>query len=229
MILHYLPILVGITGTHRLPGTASPLDMTQYRSSQNPAVKRAGSTTVGNGGVEMLIRNDIAVNGGPVKTPDSLAGRACFQDVWLTSADAPPELYRLGVVYGIAGQTDPETAEFWKEITQIIKAGPKQWLITGDVNVSLSGIEITAAAHHETHASRSYRKFFEDCGGVDAWELDPDRSLRSWTSEKGEIRTIIDRSAASTLPGLFEIGVLNPQGEGKYKYPAVLSTDHRAR
>ncbi|KAK4700819.1 hypothetical protein P7C70_g5424, partial [Phenoliferia sp. Uapishka_3] len=227
MILHYLPTYVGITETELLLGAASPVSLRQYCSLVNPAVKRLGSTIIGKWGVQMLIRKDVALNGAPVKLPAILNGRACFQDVWMTSANAAPELHRLGVVYGISGQTNIETVEFWAEITKIIKSGPPQWSITGDANVSLSSAEITASQHIETHASRSYRKFLTLCQGLDAWELHPDRSLKSWTYQKGGIRTIIDRSAASTLPGLFEVGVVDAREEGKYKYPKILNTDHR--
>ncbi|KAK4702921.1 hypothetical protein P7C70_g3293, partial [Phenoliferia sp. Uapishka_3] len=228
MIVHFLPTFAGITETNLLAGTASPIWLQQYRSIVNPAQKRRGTSTAGKWGVQMLIRKDIALNGLPVKIPPILAGRACFQDVWLTSENAPPALYRFGVVYGISGQSDIETVQFWAAIATIVKAGPKQWMITGDANVSLSSAEITAATYSESHASKAYRKFCTDCGGVDAWELDPGRTLReSWTYKKGEIRTIIDRSAASSALGLFEIGTLDRQADGKYKYPSILGTDHR--
>ncbi|KAK4698443.1 hypothetical protein P7C70_g7832, partial [Phenoliferia sp. Uapishka_3] len=230
MIIHYLPAMVGLTETHLLAGTASPIWLQQYHSIVNPAEKKRGVTTSGNGGVQMLIRKDLALHGAAVKLPGSLASRACFQDVWLTSANAPPALYRLGVVYGISGQTDPETTQFWAEVSKVLKNGPTNWLITGDANVSLSSAEITAENHVATHASRGYHKFLQDCGGVDAWELDPDRTLnRSWTYKKrgSEIRTLIDRSAASTLPGLFEIGTLDRAAKGRYRYPTILNSDHR--
>jgi hypothetical protein len=157
--------------------------------------------------------------------------RACFQVVLIPVSHGEPQLFRLGIIYGIAGQQNEETKTFWEDVANVIKEGPRKWFVIGDYNVSTHRTGVTASEYRDSIAAQAYRKFCQSTGGIDTWELNPDRQLATdWTFRSKadrNVKTMIDRATANTLPGLFEIGVISPLAKGKYRGPNVLATDHR--
>jgi hypothetical protein len=171
-------------------------DTNSYEHVESTGVQKSGNKGWKWGVLMGIRRQGIQVR--QVIPTAHLQGRAVAADIVIPGSDGRGINLR---VIGLYAPYDPgEARHFWDAITLLCTDAPDAWVITGDLNLTMSSSE-RSSQDPPTPLAGFYRSLLEQSAGIDLWCNQDEREVNeSWTcrARNGNgARSIIDRTAVS--------------------------------
>lgn len=176
-------------------------------------------------GVALMVSGDLAAT--QVSVPPSAAseGRICAVDIRLPDEQRRMKVVRLIGVHSPSSVSsadiqDGRLTPFFEQLVRVIKDGPSDWIVGGDLNASLLPQESVSSSasndYYRTRQREAYSGFLNASQGVDAWSTHPSLSWdQHWSMvahNSCATRRVMDRFI--TNPGLAAMGIETFSGDG---------------